>query len=172
MRLHIGGSERKDGWVNLGTQPAPHVDIVGNCCEMRMIQNGSVDEVYASHVLEHLGHQDELPRALAEILRVLRPSGRFMISVPDLAILAWLLTMPHFGPNEQWQIMTMMFGGQHDPFDFHKVGFTGALLTQYLAEAGFVDLRRCQDFGLFDDTSTRREFGIPISLNMEARKPG
>ncbi len=45
--------------------------------------DGSVDCIYASHVLEHLYH-DEARRLLAECLRVLRPHGMIRLVVPDL----------------------------------------------------------------------------------------
>ena len=46
------------------------MDFVGDCSEMSQIADGSVDEIYASHVLEHLGYVEKLPRALAGIHRV------------------------------------------------------------------------------------------------------
>jgi SAM-dependent methyltransferase len=50
-------------------------------------EDGSVDAVYHSHVLEHLdrvGH-DVVPGFLAEIHRVLRPGGIHRVVVPDMA---------------------------------------------------------------------------------------
>ncbi len=45
--------------------------------------SGSIDAVYASHLLEHL-HRDEGARLLAECHRVLRPGGALRVVVPDL----------------------------------------------------------------------------------------
>lgn len=47
-------------------------------------ENGSVSAVYASHVLEHLSHED-FYAALEETHRMLRPGGVFRLIVPDLA---------------------------------------------------------------------------------------
>ncbi|MBI2828792.1 MAG: methyltransferase domain-containing protein [Acidobacteria bacterium] len=45
--------------------------------------SGTVDCVYASHVLEHL-HDDEARRLLRECFRVLKPGGVLRLVVPDL----------------------------------------------------------------------------------------
>ncbi|MCS5698634.1 class I SAM-dependent methyltransferase, partial [Cyanobium sp. FGCU-52] len=44
------------------------------------------------------------------------------------------------------------------------------LLSSFLSAAGFADIRRVDDFGLFADRSTMVFAGRPISLNPEARK--
>ena len=54
---------------------------------MPEIADGSVAEIYASHVLEHLSYVDELHQALAEFHRVLAPGGTLMASVPDFNLL-------------------------------------------------------------------------------------
>jgi SAM-dependent methyltransferase len=46
--------------------------------------DGSFDRAMCLDVLEHLQY-DEQPRALAELFRVLRPSGELLVSVPNLA---------------------------------------------------------------------------------------
>ncbi len=171
MRLHIGGEERKDGWTVLNIRPGPHVDLVGSCTDLSMIAPGTADEVYASHVLEHLGYLEELPRALAEIFRALRPGGLFRGAVPDFEILCRLFLHPNAQPNDRWEIMRRIFGGQGDPFDFHKVGLWAGYFAGLLQGTGFVDVRRVESFGLFNDGSTATYGGVPISLNLEARKP-
>jgi len=46
-------------------------------------EDGSVDAVYHSHVLEHID-RSEVPGFLAEVLRVLKPGGVHRVVVPDL----------------------------------------------------------------------------------------
>jgi SAM-dependent methyltransferase len=46
--------------------------------------NGTVDFLYASHLLEHL-HKDEAERLVREGFRVLKKGGVFRVCVPDLA---------------------------------------------------------------------------------------
>jgi SAM-dependent methyltransferase len=53
--------------------------IVGNCQEGIQFPDDSFDRVLAIHVLEHL---DNLPAALSEVRRVLKPSGVFSVVIP------------------------------------------------------------------------------------------
>ncbi len=170
LRLHLGGQQRKAGWKILNAQPGPAVDYVGDCMDLSRFADGSVREVYASHVLEHLGYQRALPRALAEIHRVLGPDGRALISVPDFEVVCRLFVDPARTYDERIHLMRVAFGGQVDEYDFHYVGLTYEFLSSMLKRAGFARVERVSEFGLFEDTSTMRLLGQPISLNVIARK--
>jgi len=170
LRLHIGGKQPKEGWKILNITPGPHVDYVGNCTSLAQFADNSVDEIYASHVIEHLGFRTELPTALKEIWRVLKPGGVFRVSVPDLECLCNLFVHPQVPKEERSSLMMHMFGAQEDEFDFHKVGLTSEFLVHFLSQAGFKRFQRVKEFGLFDDYSSFRRFGVLISLNIEAYK--
>lgn len=170
MKLHIGSQIRAAGWTTLDIQPGPGVDIVGNCVDLRIFADNSIETIYASHVLEHLGYQNDLRQALAEWHRVLVPGGTLMASVPDLDTLCRMFVHPDVSADDRISIMRMMFGGQCDPYDFHYVGLNFEFLSYFLGEAGFTDLARVKSFGLFEDTSEQTLNGAPISLNVTARK--
>lgn len=171
-KLHIGGTVRAEGWEVLNAVPGPHVDHVGDAGDLSRFPDSSFGELYASHVAEHLDYQGELPAALKEWHRVLRPGGILYIGVPDLDVLAELFVSKDWlSLEERFFVMRMIFGGHVDKFDYHQVGLNQDFLAHYLAEAGFVDLRRVDNFGLFSDTSAMLFKGIPISLNLIARKP-
>jgi predicted SAM-dependent methyltransferase len=170
VKLHIGGQVRSDGWTVVDIQPGPTVDVVADCLAMPMIADGAAEEIYASHVLEHCGY-DDIPRALAEWHRVLAPGGRVRISVPDLGKLGPTLAHPRLPADVRDWVLSTIFGGQTDPHDFHKWGFTHDSLSDYLKKAGFVAIQRVEEFGVFDDTSSLRQGGTLISLNVMARKP-
>lgn len=94
-----------------------------------------------------------------------------MVSVPDLDTLCELYTLrDSLASEDRFKIMRMMFGGQVDQYDFHCVGLNEEFLTSYLSGAGFSEIKRVNDFGLFADCSTLIFAGRPISLNLEARK--
>jgi predicted SAM-dependent methyltransferase len=171
LKLHIGGQQRRDGWTVLDVQPGPAVDIVADCMDLRGLADGAAAEIYASHVLEHLGYAD-VPRALAEWLRVLEPGGQVRISVPDLAKLGPTLAHPKLPPEVRAWVIATIYGGQTDTHDFHRMGFTLETLSDFLRKAGFDRIARVAEFGLFDDSSKLKLGPTLISLNVSARKPG
>jgi len=171
IRLHIGGKESREGWKILNVVPAPGVDYVGHCSDLSALADGSCGEVYASHVLEHLGYNGELQRALAEIGRVLAPGGMVRISVPDLEVLCRFFLDPNLTVEERFHVMRMMYGGRMDEHDVHYVGLSFDFLAAFLAGAKFTNIRRVAQFGIFNDTSNLRLKGELISLNVEAEKP-
>jgi predicted SAM-dependent methyltransferase len=171
MKLHIGGKVRVPGWTVLDIAPGPHVDIRGDCSDLSAVADQSCSIVYASHVIEHLGYDSALLRALKEFHRVLAPGGQIMIAVPDMDILCRLFTVSDLTGEERFHVMRMMFGGRIDQYDVHLVGLNAEFLAGYLAAAGFVQLTRVRDFGLFPDSSSQIFKGCPISLNVVGRKP-
>jgi ubiquinone/menaquinone biosynthesis C-methylase UbiE len=56
--------------------------------DLGAIAGGSVDVVFTSNFLEHLKTKDECDAVLAEVLRILKPGGRFVIMGPNIRYLA------------------------------------------------------------------------------------
>lgn len=172
VKLHIGAAKRTEGWSTLDIMAGPEVDFVGDCRDLSQFPAGSIETIYASHVLEHVDYMKGWTSTLKEWFRALKPGGAVMISVPDLEILCRLFVHPSSGVAERYHIMRMMFGGQTNEHDFHYGGFFWEVLGARLSEAGFVDIRRVPNLGVFDDTSKLTFGGVPISLNVIAKKPG
>jgi len=171
LRLNIGGTSPKEGWKILNIQPGPDVDFIGDCKSLGQFNDNSCQEIYASHVMEHLSYVDELQGALGEMYRILVPGGTCRISVPDFERLCRMFLHPSLSGEQRFFVMNMIFGGQQDPWDFHKVGLTWEFLSSYLKRAGFSTLDRVHEFGLFEnDCSSIRYGGQLISLNVEATK--
>jgi ubiquinone/menaquinone biosynthesis C-methylase UbiE len=122
--------------------------------DMSAVPSASVDAVYSSHNIEHL-YPHEVPLALAEFRRVLRPQGFVVVTCPDLqsvceAVAADRLTEPLYrsasGPVAPLDIL---YG--HRPalaagnlYMAHRCGFTRKVLGNTLQQAGFraIALRR------------------------------
>lgn len=171
FKLNIGNRSPAEGWKNFDIDPGPDVDFTGDCTDLSQFADSSIDTIYASHVLEHVSYQLDLQTTLNEWFRVLVPGGTVMISVPDLEMLCRLYLAPNLKAEHRFQIMQIMFGGQINEFDFHAVGLSFELLGFYLMTAGFKDVTRVENFGLFSDCSLVQVAGVPISLNITAQKP-
>ena len=172
MKLHIGGKEAHPEWKIFDIEQRSEVDYVGDASDLSRFNDESIESIYASHVLEHFYYSlnYELSFTLTEWCRVLKKGGQLMISVPDLRALCWLYTRHDIGIEERFQIMRMMFGGQSNQYDVHKVGFDFDILCMYLSEAGFSECQRVFEFNLFNDCSVIQYLYTPISLNVIATK--
>lgn len=157
--LHVGcGPKRKDkttyafaskDWqeLRLDIDESVQPDIVGTMLDMSAVRNASVDAVFSSHNIEHL-YPHEVPTALAEFKRVLKPDGFAVITCPDLQSVCKLvaedkLTEPAYtapaGPITPLDILYghrphMARGNIHMA---HRCGFTQKVLTSTLQAAGF-----------------------------------
>lgn len=133
--------------LRLDIDPANEPDILGTMLDMAAVADGSVDAVYSSHNIEHL-YPDEIPQALAEFLRVLKPGGFAVITCPDLQTAAQMIAedrlldtayMTGAGPVTPFDIVYShrQFTGRDKPFMAHHSGFTLKVLIGTLQSNGF-----------------------------------
>jgi protein O-GlcNAc transferase len=170
-KLHIGGTKPNPEWEIFNALNFSHVDHIGNAKDLSRFADNTFDALYASHVLEHFDYQKELISVLREWYRVIKPGGKIYISVPDLDKLAYLfLQKETISLQDRFLVMRMILGGHMDEYDYHKVAFNGEILSVFLHEAGFSNLRVVDSFGIFDDSSSKIFNGVPISLNVIAEK--
>jgi predicted SAM-dependent methyltransferase len=157
--LHVGcGPKHKDRttrgfntnhWKELrfDIDEAVQPDLVGTMTDMSSVASGSVDAVFSSHNIEHL-YPHDVPVALAEFLRVLKPDGFAVITCPDLQSVCALiaedkLTEPAYtSPAGPIAPLDILYG--HRPamargnlYMAHRCGFTQKVLTGTLQAAGF-----------------------------------
>lgn len=175
VKLHLGcGVKHLPGWVHVDALAYPHVDHVGPVESLPFAADGSVDLIYACHVLEHFG-RNEVAGVLAEWRRVLKPGGVLRLAVPDFAACAELYVAGRLGSLND--IMGLLMGGQRDQYDYHKVLFDEASLTALLKAAGFSSVRpwdwRGTEHAEMDDYSQAylphmdKANGRMVSLNLE-----
>ncbi|MFT4414404.1 FkbM family methyltransferase [Fredinandcohnia humi] len=170
-KLHIGGVEKKDGWEILNALDEDYVDYLGDARNLQQFTDNTFDIIYASHVVEHFDYKD-MVKILKDWYRVLTPGGKIFISVPNFEVLAELfLDKVNLNLSERFHVMRMVFGGHINDYDYHFVGLDKEILSDFLKQAGFVNISEVDEFGLFNDTSNLVFKGRKISLNLIAEKP-
>lgn len=152
------------------------MDLVGAVEELGFLGDGSVELIYASHVLEHFGRH-EVSGVLREWKRVLKIGGVLRLSVPDFGAVAEFYGKEGLG-NGSSGLIGLVCGGQRDPLDYHKIIFDRPFLTSILLKAGFKEVRpwdwRKTEHSHVDDYSQAylphldKEGGRLMSLNLEA----
>src|SRR3984893_6673034 len=88
LHRHFHGPEWRE--IRLDLDPAVQPDIVCSITDISPVAADSVDAVWSSHNLEHL-RRHEVPLALTEFLRVLKPHGLLLLTLPDLQQVARLV---------------------------------------------------------------------------------
>lgn len=170
LKINIGGDKPKEGWKLLNVIDNGEIDFIQNASDLSNFSNNSVDEIYASHIVEHFDFANELYPTLGEWLRILKPGGIFYISVPDLFILIDIMKECTI-VEDRFLVMQFIYGGHVNKYDYHYTGFDEMLLHELLDSVGFVNIRRVSEFNLFDDTSSHKLGGRLFSINMIAEKP-
>jgi len=148
LHRHFHGPQWRE--IRLDLDPAVQPDIVCSITDMSPVATDSVDAIWSSHNLEHL-QRHEVPLALAEFIRVLKPQGLLLLTLPDLRQVAQLVVEDRLedtaytsqsGPITP---LDMIFGhtpslARGNPFMAHRTGFTVRTLHKVLVVAGFADI--------------------------------
>jgi SAM-dependent methyltransferase len=149
-RLNLGcGPRAAPGWINCDLRPHSGIDICSDLRRGLAIASDTIDCIAAIHVLQDLGWND-IPPALHELRRVLKPGGVLRLAVPDLdkAIRAYLRgdSAYFYVPDRDAQsigakLITQIiwYGSVRTPCTFDSV-------EEWLRRAGFNSIVR-RDFG-------------------------
>jgi predicted SAM-dependent methyltransferase len=152
LRQTLPGVFQGPEWRELrhDLNPGSNPDILCPLTDFSPVPTGSVDAIWSSHNLVHLPRH-EVPRALAEFLRVLRPGGLLLASVLDLRRVCEMVAADaldeevYRSPSGPITALDMIYGhidsiGQGAGYMAHKSGFTGTTLGHLLVAAGFVSV--------------------------------
>ncbi len=169
LNLHIGGKVRHPHWKILNIIPGEDVDFIGDAKDLGQFKDESIQNIYASHVIEHLSFKELIP-CLKEWYRVLDPNGNLFISVPNITTLCELFASGDCDPTEKFLILKMIMGSQKNLYDFHRSAFDMDFIYYILAEAGFGLIKEVESFGFLKDCSELCLRGRRISLNVIVKK--
>ena len=152
MRLNLGGGTVPlPGYVNVDRREGREVYPLD-------YPDGSVDEIRASHILEHFSHR-EVAGVLKDWVRALKPGGRLAIAVPDFEIIA-----RQYLAGAPMPVESFVMGGHEDGNDHHGALFDEEQLRDLMTAAGLVGIQRWQS--RLQDCAA-----LPISLNLFGHKP-
>ncbi|MEZ5976934.1 MAG: methyltransferase domain-containing protein [Planctomycetota bacterium] len=143
-RLHLGcGSERREGWINVDTNPQVSPDVVADAFDLHMLGDASIDVIEANHLFEHMTY-DQALAALREWRRVLKPSGELYLELPDLE--ACIRILGRYTDDRGYDMgLGGMYGwppliAEQGAAQIHKWGWTRSALGKALADAGFANV--------------------------------
>ena len=159
LHPHFHGSEWQE--MRLDLDPAVQPDIICSITDMSPVAGDSIDAIWSSHNLEHL-QRHEVPLALSEFLRVLKPQGLLAMTLPDLRQVAQLVVEGRLEDQAYTSLsgpitaLDMIFGhtaslARGNQFMAHRTGFTAKTLYNVLIQAGFIEitLRQGSSFDLW-----------------------
>lgn len=116
MRLNLGsGTNRKQGYISVDKY-VPEADAWWDLTEELPVDNESVDNIFASHVVEHFSRK-EWEFISKDWARVMKPGGVIEIHCPDIMRSIEGVLSGAYDLN-------IIYGNQNTPGEFHKNGFT------------------------------------------------
>ena len=122
--------------------------------------DNTVDEIRASHVLEHISYT-EAESVVRHWASILKPGGWLKVAVPDFDLITkWYSE----GRGSEMPLEGYLLGGHTDHNDVHKAIYQAQKLKMLLEQSGLEDV--CAWEGDADDCSRH-----PVTLNLKARKP-
>jgi predicted SAM-dependent methyltransferase len=152
LHATFAGSEWRE--VRLDIDPNVEPDIIASLIDMSAVDSATVDAVWSSHNLEHL-YPHEVPLALREFHRVLKPGGFALVTLPDVQAVAEQIAKGNLekpvynSPAGPICPIDMLFGhraslARGNQYMAHHTAYTAQSLAQHLARAGFarVEVKR------------------------------
>lgn len=143
---------RNSAWreIRLDIDPELEPDLIGSITDLSAVADNSMDALYSSHNLEHI-FRDEVPIALAEFFRVLKPGGVLLVTMPDIQAVAKFVAegkleepIETYPSGAQITAIHAIYG-EGNGFMLHRTGFTSKTLHSKLANAGFREITICSE---------------------------
>jgi len=178
MKLHLGCGKRNFGedWVHI--DGGTHEHLHSQDITALPFEGGTVELVYASHVLEYFDREEAVD-VLKEWKRVLVPEGTLRVAVPDFEAMVRLYVETSASLDK---FLGPLYGRMNmgDKKIYHKTVYDEYSLKALLFENGFRNIVlynwRDTEHSHIDDHSQAylphmdKESGALMSLNVECRK--
>ena len=127
LNLNLGsGTSRKQDYLSIDLY-TPEADVMIDLTRPLPFDDESVDNIYASHVVEHFS-RDEWESIRKDWVRVLKPGGAIEIRCPDIIKVCQKFIT---NPSDDFNMKTL-YGLQTNEGEYHKNGFTvGSLVSSF-----------------------------------------
>lgn len=138
LKLHLGcGKRYLKGWYHIDAINHPNVQMSADVSDLSLFPDACVDEIYASHVLEHI-NRHKVVLVLKEWTRVLKSGGKLRIAVPNFEAV-----VDHYNEKRDLSIlMGLLYGGQDSELNYHYVTFDFEILKSILSDLGFNNIEQ------------------------------
>lgn len=157
IRLNLGAGETPiSGFIPIDRKSGKEVYPLTDYAD------GSVDEIRASHILEHFS-QRKVADVMKEWARVLKFGGVISIAVPNFDYVHAEYAKMREGKEFDSKIFSYLMGGHDDENDYHKSTFNPETLEHYMAGAGFTQIEKWESTA--GDCAS-----LPVSLNLRGVK--
>lgn len=167
LKLNLASSDKHlEGFVSVDFRAdVAGVDYVHDLSKPLPFKNGSVDEIFCSHFIEHL-FLNETKDILKDWFRVLKEGSHIDIWTPDWnKIVSIYTTVPDVNVMEfvNWRV----FNKNRTEGDSHHSTYTFHYLSRILKEAGFKTITK-----LYNDKFPFHPLHKDINLGLRAYKKG
>lgn len=137
LKLNLGcGHVPLKGYVNIDSRQLPGVDVVSDVMSVP-VEAGEVDEIFASHLIEHFPQRFLQDVLLPYWVSLLKNGGKLHLILPD----AEGMFQAHLEGEMTFEELSLVtFGKQDYDGDFHFVMFSPDTIVKLLSQAGFSDI--------------------------------
>lgn len=176
IKLHLGcGNKKIQGFINVDIRNLNSVDLIEDIKTLKSFTKDSVDLIYASHVLEHIGRRKYMS-VLTRWYNILKNDGVLRIAVPDFE-----KVVEYYNKHKDLNILRgFLYGGQDYKENFHYCSWDFNTLSNDLKKIGFkkvyrYDWRTTEHYNVDDFSQCYlphmdKDNGMLMSLNIEAIK--
>ena len=135
IRLNLGsGHICFDDYINIDEREINNIDIVADVRNLPF-EETTVDEIYASHLIEHFPKDEFVHSLLPYWITLLKPQGKIQVILPDLEAM-----IKHYN-SQTYKIEDMrevLYGLQEYPGDIHYALYGYAELKQIFENCGLI----------------------------------
>lgn len=148
LKIEIGSGEYpKEGYIHVDVRSGmPCQEYQANIMELPF-EDGVADEIVGVAIIEHL-EAEEVPKAMAECRRVLRPGGVLKLYTFNLLDICQQI-LDGGGENNLVTLVGWLYGRPRYPENRHRTAFTPDMLRQVYEGAGFEVALLSTESGLY-----------------------